>query len=307
MELKEIGMQKITPFLWFDNNAEEAINFYTSVFGNSKINNVNIYSEDAAKATGRPAGSVMTASFNLNGQEFVALNGGPVFKFNPSVSFFVIFKNEKEVDNLWGKLSEGGKVLMELQKYDWSKKYGWIEDKYGLSWQLMLTEDDDKQKIIPSLLFVDKVYGKAEEAINFYTNVFRNTKVESVYKYGPGYEPNSENAIMYADFILEGNKFAAMDSANDHNFNFNEAISFVVDCKDQEEVDYYWNKLTSDGGQESMCAWLKDKFGVSWQIVPKVLVEMLGDKNPLKAQKAMQAMLQMKKIIIKDLEKAYNS
>jgi predicted 3-demethylubiquinone-9 3-methyltransferase (glyoxalase superfamily) len=300
-------MQKITPFLWFDNNAEEAVNFYISIFGNSKINNFNRYSEDAAKATGRPAGSVMTASFNLNGHEFVALNGGPVFKFNPSVSFFVIFNNENEVDNLWGKLSDGGKVLMELQKYDWSKKYGWVEDKYGLSWQLMLTEDEIKQKIIPSLLFVNKVYGKAEEGINFYTSVFRNAKVESVYKYGPGYEPNSENAVMYADFILEGSKFAAMDGANKHNFYFNEAISFVVDCKDQEEVDYYWNKLTSDGGQESMCAWLKDKFGVSWQIVPKVLVEMLGDKNPLKAQKAMQAMLQMKKIIIKDLEKAYNS
>jgi predicted 3-demethylubiquinone-9 3-methyltransferase (glyoxalase superfamily) len=117
-----------------------------------------------------------------------------------------------------------------------------------------------------------------------------------------------EGTLLFAQFKISDYLFNAMSGGTiKHDFDFNEAFSFVVDCKDQEEVDYYWNKLTSDGGQESMCAWLKDKFGVSWQIVPKVLIEMLGDKNPLKAQKAMQAMLQMKKIIIKDLEKAFNS
>jgi len=297
-------MQKIIPFLWFDSNAEEAINFYTSIFKNSKIGSVARYDEAGAVASGRPKDSIMTASFNLNGEEFVALNGGPHFKFNPSISFFVITKDENEIDNLWKKLSEGGKVLMELDKYDWSKKYGWVEDKYGLSWQLMLTEDDVKQKIIPSLLFVDKVYGKAEEAMNFYTSVFKNGKVESVYKYGANYPPNDENAVMYEDFTLEGNKFAAMDSANDHNFNFNEAISFVVNCDNQEELDYYWNKLSADPKSE-MCGWLKDKFGVSWQIVPTVLSKLLSDKDAKKSQRVMQAMLQMKKISIPDLEKAY--
>jgi len=297
-------MQKITPFLWFDTQAEEAVNFYSSLFKDSKVGNASRYDEAGAAASGRPEGSVMTVSFQLNGQEFTAINGGPHFKFNPSVSFFVIFKSEADVDNLWGKLSEGGKVLMELQKYDWSKKYGWVQDKYGLSWQLMLTEDEIKQKIIPSLLFVDKVYGKAEEAINFYTSVFRNAKVESIYKYGPDYKPNDENAVMYADFILEGNKFAAMDSANDHNFTFNEAISFVVNCENQEEVDYYWEKLSAVP-QSEMCGWLKDKYGLSWQIVPTVLSKLLTDKDAKKSQRVMQAMLQMKKIEIADLEKAY--
>ena len=218
--------------------------------------------------------------------------------------FFVITKDEKEIDDLWKKLSEGGKVLMELDKYDWSKKYGWVEDKYGLSWQLMLTEDNVKQKIIPSLLFVDKVYGKAEEAMNFYISVFKNAKVESVYKYGPNYEPDDENAVMYEDFLLEGNKFAAMDSAREHDFNFNEAISFVVNCETQKEVDYYWDKLSADPKSE-MCGWLKDKFGLSWQIVPTVLSKLLSDKDAKKSQRVMQAMLQMKKIIIADLQKAY--
>jgi predicted 3-demethylubiquinone-9 3-methyltransferase (glyoxalase superfamily) len=299
--------QKITPCVWFNGEAEEAVNFYTSVFKNSNIGKVLRYDEASAEASGQPLGSVLTIEFEIYGNQFLALNGGSAFIINPSVSFFVTTKDENEIDNLWKKFSDGGKVLMELNQYDWSKKYGWIEDKFGLSWQLMLTEDEIKQKIIPSLLFVDKVYGKAEEAMKYYTSVFKNGKVESAYKYGPDFKPNNENALMYGDFVIEGYKFAAMDSAHEDNFNFNESISFTIDCKDQAEVDYFWNKFTSDGGQESMCGWLKDKYGVSWQITPKILVEMLNDKDPAKSKKAMMAMLQMKKIIIKDLEKAFNS
>jgi predicted 3-demethylubiquinone-9 3-methyltransferase (glyoxalase superfamily) len=298
-------MQKITPFLWFDYNAEEAVNFYTSVFGNSKIGTFVRYDEAGAAGAKRPVGSVMTATFQLEGNDFIALNGGPVFKFNPSISFFVITKDEKEVDNLWAKFSDRGKVLMELNKYDWSKKYGWVEDKFGVSWQLMLTEDEIKHKIVPCFLFVDKNYGKAEAAMNYYLSVFRNSKVEGIYKYGPDSAPKIENAVMYEDFILEGNKFAAMDGAGEQNFIFNEAISFVVNCENQEEIDYYWEKLSAVP-QAEMCGWLKDKFGISWQVVPSVLSKLLVDKDGKKSQRVMQAMLKMKKIIISDLEKAYN-
>jgi predicted 3-demethylubiquinone-9 3-methyltransferase (glyoxalase superfamily) len=159
-------MQKITPFLWFDNNAEEAVNFYVSIFKNSKVGKVTRYNEASAEAAGRPKGSVMTAEFQLEGQNFVAINAGPHFKFT-------------------------------------------------------------------------------------------------------------------------------------------EAISFVVDCGSQEEVDYFWEKLTADGGQESQCGWLKDKYGLSWQITPRVLIEMIGDKDPQKAQRVMEAMLQMKKIDIATLRRAY--
>jgi len=298
-------MQKITPFLWFDYNAEEAVNFYTSVFGNSKFGTFVRYDEAGAAAAKRPVGSVMTATFQLEGNDFIALNGGLVFKFNPSISFFVITKDEKEVDNLWAKFSDRGKVLMELNKYDWSKKYGWVDDKFGVSWQLMLTEDEIKHKIVPCFLFVDKNYGKAEAAMNYYLSVFKNSKVEGIYKYGPDSAANIENAVMYEDFILEGNKFAAMDGAGEQNFIFNEAISFVVNCENQEEIDYYWEKLSAVP-QAEMCGWLKDKFGISWQVVPSVLSKLLVDKDGKKSQRVMQSMLKMKKIIIFDLEKAYN-
>ena len=145
--------------------------------------------------------------------------------------------------------------------------------------------------------------GKAEEAINFYLSVFKNSKVEGIYKYGPDSKPNVENAVMYEDFILEGNKFAAMDGADEHNFIFNEAISFVVNCDDQNELDYYWDKLSAVP-QAEMCGWLKDKYGVSWQIVPAKLGELLSSKEPGKSQRVMQKVLGMKKLNIEELENA---
>ncbi len=297
-------MQKISPFLWFDKQAEEAAKFYTSVFRNSKMGGVTKYNDASAAASGMKPGSVMTASFEIDGYSFTAINGGPVFKINPSVSFFVHSKDEKEIDDLWKKLSDGGKVLMELNKYDWSKKYGWVEDKYGLSWQMMLMENDFKQNIVPSLLFTGEAYGKANEAINFYTSVFKNAKVENVFKYGPDSPPNEPDALMFADFTLEGILFAAMDGAGEHNFHFNEAVSFVVNCEDQKELDHYWNKLSEGGDPKAqMCGWLKDRFGVSWQIVPSVLPELLRDGK--KSQKVMERVLKMKKLDIAELQKAY--
>ncbi len=286
-------MKKINPFLWFDEIAEEAVNFYTSLFNNSKIGKAVRYDEVGAKASGQKAGSVMTVPFTLAGQDFTAINGGPHFKINPSISFFVHSMDEKEIDNLWEKFSDGGKVLMELDKYDWSKKYGWVEDKFGLSWQLMVTENEVEQKIIPSLLFVGNVYGRAEEAINFYTSIFNNAKVKSVFKF------DNDNAVMYSDFVLEGNIFSAMDGPGEHNFNFNEAISFVVSCDDQKEIDYFWDKLSTDP-QAEMCGWLKDKFGISWQIVPKILPELLKTNS----KKVMEEVLKMKKLDIASLQKA---
>jgi predicted 3-demethylubiquinone-9 3-methyltransferase (glyoxalase superfamily) len=298
-------MQKITSFLWFDNQAEDAVNFYCSVFKNSKAGKIARYDEAGSKAAGRPAGSVMTASFELEGHEFVALNGGPAFKFNPSISFIVNCKTANEAEDSWNKLIEGGTTLMALDKYPFSEKYGWLQDKYGLSWQLIVAMGEIKQNIIPCMMFVGEVAGKAEEAINLYTSLFGNSKVGNIFRYGPGQQPDKEGTVMFADFTLHDQWFAAMDSAREHKFAFNEAISFVVNCDTQDEVDYYWNELTGNGGEESQCGWLKDKFGVSWQITPTVLIKYINDSNAKKAKSVMQAMLQMRKIEIAPLKEAY--
>lgn len=243
----------------------------------------------------------MTASFQLNGQGFTALNGGPHFKFNPSISFFVIFETEAEVDKLWQQLREGGMALMELQKYDWSDKYGWVQDKFGLSWQVSLGKKEDVgQFITPSLLFVGKQHGKAEEAVRFYTSVFEDSGIAGILRYNAG-EQEPEGTVKHAQFTLNGQVFMAMDSSLEHPFAFNEAISFVVNCESQAEVDYYWEKLSAVPEAEQ-CGWLKDKFGVSWQIVPTILSQLLNDPDRERSKRAMQAMLQMKKIDIQALK-----
>lgn len=298
-------MQKITPNLWFDGDAEDAVNWYTSVFDDSAIGDISRYDEASAEASGQPEGSVLTVEFELEGQSFVALNGGPEFPFTPAISFIVNCSTTEKVDELWAQLSEGGEELMPLDSYPFSDRYGWTEDEYGVSWQLIYSDDIPEQTIIPSLMFVGEQCGQAEEAIGFYTSVFSESAVVDVARYGPDQQPDEEGTVMFADFTLAGQLFAAMDSAREHGFGFNESISFVVDCGDQEEVDYYWDSLTADGGEEGQCGWLEDPFGVSWQIVPTVLPELLRDEDAEKAGRAMDAMLQMQKIDIETLEEAY--
>jgi len=296
-------MQKITPFIWFDNQAEEAVNFFTSIFKNSKIKTVTRYGEAGAKVSGMQKGTVMTIAFQIEGQEFVAINGGPVFEITPSISFFVNCENQQEIEALWEKLSKGGTVLMELDKYPFSEKYGWIQDKFGVSWQLILA--GRMQKITPCLMFAGERHKKAEEAINFYISVFRNSDILQLERYTAGQGP--EGAVVHARFLLGGQEFTAMDSHMEHNFNFTPAISFVVNCETQEETDHFWGKL-SEGGDEraQQCGWLQDKYGVSWQVVPVALGKMLSDTDPERLERVMHSLLQMKKIDIKSLKKVYD-
>jgi len=290
--------ERIAPFLWFAYNAEEAMNFYMNCFKNSQITSKSYYNEEAAKASGQPKDSLMSASFTLNGQEFMVLNGGPVFQFNPAISLFVNCETEKETDELWNKFSDGGKVLMGYKTYPFSKKYGWIQDKFGLSWQLNCTETP--QKIAPCLMFTGKQAGRAEQAINYYMSLFKNSGVQVLARYEHE-EGDMEGNIKHARFTLNDEDFIAMDSHIENDFSFTPAVSFMVFCKTQEEIDYLWSNLTN-GGKEIECGWLEDKFGISWQIVPEKLNQLLSNPDPVKAKKAMHAMLQMKKLVIAELE-----
>lgn len=297
--------QRIVPHLWFNHEANEAAQFYTSIFPNSKITTTS-------KVYDTPSGDSEIVTFDLAGFSFMAINGGPLFQFNPSVSFLVNFdpsrdKNaRKHLDDLWKKLSQGGTPLMPLQEYPFSKRYGWIQDKYGVSWQLILTnpEDEEQPFIVPSLMYVQDVCGKAEEASGFYLSIFKNSKRGQIARYPAGMEPDQEGTVMFTDFMLENQWFAAMDSAQTHNFKFNEAISLLVQCEDQDEIDYYWEKLSSDPAAEQ-CGWLKDQYGVSWQIWPKVIGEMMANGSKEQIDRVTKAFLQMKKYDIKKLVKAY--
>jgi predicted 3-demethylubiquinone-9 3-methyltransferase (glyoxalase superfamily) len=292
-------MKKIVPHLWFDKEAKEAAAFYTSLFDNSKITSTSTI-------TNTPSGDTDIVSFELAGEPYMAISAGPYFKFTPATSFTVNCDTTEEVDALWAKLSPGGTVRMPLDKYPFSERYGWTDDKYGLSWQLIRTspEGEKRPKIVPSLLFVNAKYGKAEEAINFYLSVFKPSELGALMKYGPAQEPNKEGAVMYADFKLHDKWFAAMDGGGEHAFDFNEAMSFIVNCDTQEEIDYYWEKLSAVPESEQ-CGWLKDKFGVSWQIVPSAMSEMMETKDKAALDRVTQAFLKMKKFDIAELQKAF--
>jgi predicted 3-demethylubiquinone-9 3-methyltransferase (glyoxalase superfamily) len=210
----------------------------------------------------------------------------------------------EEVNEKWKVLIEGGSELMPLEEYPFSKRYGWLQDRYGLSWQLMLVENGQAgQKITPNLLFSNGVCGKAEEAVKYYAEIFEASEIGLISRYAPGEAENSKARINYAGFKLSGFAFSAMDNAIDVDFNFNEAFSFMINCKDQAEINYYWDKLSAVPEAEQ-CGWVKDKFGVSWQIVPENMDEYLSKGSREEIHRVTEAFLKMKKFDLAALEKA---
>ncbi len=298
-------MQKIVPHLWFDREAKEAAEFYTASFPDSQITSIVTLRDT-------PSGDADVVSFELWGYSFMAISAGPLFKFNPSVSFMVNFDPSRDreaatrLNETWAKLAEGGKVLMPLDKYPFSERYGWIQDRYGVSWQLILTnpEGEERPPIIPTLLFVGDVCGKAEEATNLYLSVFKDTGRGTTARYPSGMGPDQEGTIMFSDFRLQDQWFAAMDSAREHGYAFNEAISLLVNCDTQAEIDHLWEKLSAIPEAEQ-CGWLKDKFGLSWQISPAILDKMMQDPDAEKVARVTRAFMQMKKFDIEKLTEAY--
>jgi len=300
-----MGKQKIIPHLWFDREANEAVRFYTTIFPDSEIISRSVLHDT-------PSGDSESITFTLSGYSMMAIDAGPYFKINPSISFFVNFDPSKDdkagehLDTLWNALAEGGEPLMPLQEYPFSKQYGWIKDKYGVSWQLILTkaEGEERPFIMPSFLFAGYVYAKAEEAIDFYLSVFNHTRKGVVVHYPAGMEMDKEGTVMFSDFMLERQWFAAMDSGYPHAFGFNEAISLLVECKDQKEIDYYWDRLSADPEAEQ-CGWLKDKYGVSWQITPEIMDTMMEKGSAEQIDRLTQAFLKMKKLDVEQLKAVY--
>ncbi len=305
-------MQKIIPHLWFDQQALEAANFYTSVFPESQVTHTSIIRDT-------PSGDCDIIYFTIWNKEFMAISAGPLFQFNPSMSFMVNYdplffkgsQDEQEVaakeclEKNWQQLMEGGKALMPLGQYPFSQLYGWVQDKYGLSWQLMLTDPsgDPRPAILPSLMFTGKTLGRAEEAIHFYSKVFPGSEQGSLAHYPEGMDPDKAGTVMFADFKLEDTWLAAMDSAHQHGFEFNESVSLLVTCRDQAEIDHYWNQLSAIPEAEQ-CGWLKDKFGFSWQITSAEMETMMKEGSQEQVDRITRAFLQMKKIDIAAIKAA---
>lgn len=278
----------IKPCLWFDNQAKEAAKFYCSIFNDCSIVSENDF----------------IVEFILDGFTLLGMNGGPLYKINPSISLFVTCKSDSEIEDIYNKLFSGGSAMMPLDKYPWAEKYGWVVDKFGMTWQLILDKSaEQKSKIIPALLFVNEMFGKAQDAINYYKTIFPNSK-ELISELYTIEDAQPDGFLKFGMFELNNSLFVAMDGPGNNNFAFNEAVSFVITCDNQNEIDYFWDKLTLEG-QENRCGWLKDRFGISWQIVPSILSQLMSDKS--KRGKVTESFLKMVKFDIQELLTAANN
>lgn len=273
---------KIYPALWFNRNAKEAAQFYCATFPETSISAENHF--------------VLT--LEISGQKLMLINGGPEFSINPSISFYMEIENETTFDQIYGKLIKGGTELMPLDQYDWSPKYGWLQDQFGVNWQLSLGKSGYiHQTFVPVLMFTGSQNGKAEKAIAYYSTFFKDANTLGILRYQN--EANEiDGHVKHAQFSLNNFQFMAMDSSLFHDFSFNEAVSLVVECDTQHEIDHHWDRLSAVPEAEQ-CGWLKDQFGISWQIIPAILQDLMND--PEKAPRVSRAFMMMKKFDIEKL------
>lgn len=291
-------MQKIVPNLWFDHTAAEAAAFYTDAFPNARVTDTQYYpSEGLAAFQADFAGKELTVTFEIDGYSFVAINAGPEFTVNPSISFMLNFDSSRDpdarehLDQLWARLADGGQVMMPLDSYDHSPHYGWVQDRYGVSWQLMLTNPDGEPRpfIIPTMLFCGPAQNRAAEAASFYTALFPGSRIGTDVRYPTDAGPATAGSVMFTDFEIFGQWFAAMDASREQDYTFNCGVSLMVSCDDQVELDRYWEALSSVPEAEQ-CGWCADRFGLSWQLVPANLDELMAKPG------AYEKLMGMKKI-----------
>jgi predicted 3-demethylubiquinone-9 3-methyltransferase (glyoxalase superfamily) len=294
---------KIIPCIWLDDQAESAAAFYVRTLPAGRIVATSRYPESSENPAGKPRGSVLTVEFEVAGQRFTALNGGPIFVLNPSISFFVHVDAAAEADRLYAALADGGEALMPLGAYPWSERYGWVKDRFGVSWQIIAgRRPEGGATIAPCLMFAGAQHGRAGDAMRRYAGIFPGGRIDSVERYAAGEGP--PGSVKHGRFAVAGQELVAMDSHVDHGVTFNEALSLQILCEDQAELDRYWDAL-AEGGEHGPCGWLKDRFGLSWQVVPTTIAEWMASTDTAARDRAFEAMMQMTKLDIDALRRAY--
>ena len=297
------SMQKITPFLWFERDMPAVVAYYQSVFPGTIV-------KAGGELSDTPSGTVQMATIEIFGMNFDLMTAGPYLPFNATVSFLVSCSSAEEVDTLTAKIMGNEHTfLMEPGTYPFAERYTWLADRYGISWQFMYAPDMSMmpvgQKVTPTLMFSNDACGRATEAADFYTSVFHDAKVNYLQKYEAGETQNEKAVVKHAGLTLENVNIALMDNGTTPaSFTFAQAVSFVVTCENQAEIDYYWEKLT-DGGTEVQCGWLNDKFGFPWQIVPSAISRMMSTGTSKQIDRVTQAFMPMKKFDLATLERAF--
>lgn len=301
-----MAAQKIVPNVWCQGNAEEVGRFYSTVLPRATSRVASRYPQTGLLDFQQEmAGLPLTVEVDVDGFEIVLINAGAEFRPNPSISLMLnfdplMFGDETaaraELGAVWRALCEGGRELMPLGEYPFSKRYGWVEDRYGVSWQLMLTDPAGEPRpfVIPSLMFGGAAQNRAAEAIDFYAATFDDAAAGGRFPYGVQTGPAAPQALMFGEFRIGEQWFAAMDSGVEQDFSFTCGVSLEVRCADQAEIDRLWEALSAEPRAEQ-CGWLQDRFGVSWQVVPENMGELMERPD------AYAHLMEMKKIVIADI------
>jgi predicted 3-demethylubiquinone-9 3-methyltransferase (glyoxalase superfamily) len=295
---------RIVPCIWLDDQAEAAASFYLAAFPEGRVDAVARYPRSGGNPANKPPGSVLTVDFTVAGRRFTVMNGGPSFRPNPSVSFHVHLPDAAAVDALYAALGEGGMDLMPLDAYPWSPRFVWLQDRFGVSWQLMARDDAARPAVVPALMFAGPHHGRAREAVAAYAAALPGSRVRHVEDFGEG-EGGEVGTVKQAALELMGQPLSAMDGGPGHAFGFDEGVSLQVMCADQAEVDRIATALAADGGEEGPCGWLRDRFGVWWQVVPEQVGVWLASDDEAARDRVFHALLPMRRLDAAALERAY--
>ncbi|HEL1612578.1 TPA: VOC family protein [Streptococcus suis] len=281
-------MQTIIPHLWYDTEAKEAVAFYVELFGGNVDWTYTI--------TDTPSGDSDLIQFQLGDMTLAAISAGPYFKLNESMSLMVNVANKDEVTRLYQALSESGRVLMPLAEYPFSPYYVWLEDRFGLSWQLSYAPDLDKPyQFDICLLFSQEQVGLAQPMLDYYKDKLPQASVGQLSYYGEGEAAVEAAKLNYAELLVGGQKLIVMDHGYGGEDSFNEAFSLMVYVDSQDELNFYYDLLSAVPEAE-MCGWVKDQFGISWQIVPRILMEAYDTASPETVKAVNDAVLQMRRL-----------
>lgn len=288
-------MQRIVPSIWCRGTADQAAAFYQAVFpGTETVQSTTYPSQDLPDFQREMAGQTLTHELSVNGYRMVLINAGEEFQPTPALSFFVHITDRAELTDVWHKLLDGGTALMDLGEYDFSSYYGWVADRFGVNWQLMLADPEyPRPYIVPNLMFSGPVQNQAAAAVDSYVDLFPDAKLGTRVTYPEGQGPVTEESVVFSDFTLYSEPLSAMDSGVEQPFTFSEGVSLMVNARDQAEIDHLWEALSAVPEAEA-CGWCKDAYGVSWQIVPENMDELMARDG------AYEKLLGMKKLRISE-------